>query len=66
MIRIDKEEYEHRENLSVSEAFRLALGKPKLEYLASLNGSFLLRSLWDSTLIPDGAELLFIPIASGG
>ena len=66
MITINQREYAYRENLSVSEAFRLALGKPKPEYLASLNGTFVLRSLWDVTVIPDEAELLFIPIASGG
>ena len=66
MIRINQKEYAYKENMTVSEAFRLAFGKPKTEYLGSLNGSFLLRSLWDVTVIPDEAEVLFIPIASGG
>lgn len=66
MIKINNKEFEYVEGMTVSEAYRLACGASKLEHIASLNGTLILHSLWSETLVPDGAELDFIPIASGG
>ncbi|MBQ9815209.1 MAG: MoaD/ThiS family protein [Lachnospiraceae bacterium] len=66
MIKIDGKEFEYVEGLTVSGAYRLACGDSKLEHIASLNGTLVLRSLWDETVIPDGSDMVFIPIASGG
>lgn len=66
MITINGKEYEYIEGLTVSEAFNIAFLDKKLEHIASLNGTLVLRSRWSETPVPDGAEMDFIPLASGG
>ena len=66
MIKINNREVEYEEGMTVGRAYRNTCGKSKHECFASLDGELILRSLWDSTVIPDGAELVFIPIVSGG
>ena len=66
MITINGKEFEYVEGMTVGEAYRLACGASKLEHIASMNGTLILHSLIDSTPVTDGAELVFIPSASGG
>ena len=66
MITINEQAYEYPEILTVSEVFRKACLNPRFEYLASLDETFILRSKWDATPVPDGSSLVFIPISSGG
>lgn len=66
MITINDKQYDFQEGLTVSGALRLAFGRPRNEYIVSVNGEMLLRSLWDETCLEDGAELVFTEIASGG
>lgn len=66
MIIVNEKEYEADQFHTVEEVFRKVFGTPRHPYLASLNGTFILRTKWDDTSVTDGDVLVFIPISSGG
>ena len=65
MITVGKEQIEWHEGMTISYVLRAIAGGHKYA-VVKLNGKSVSKPYFDTTLVPDDAEIIPIPMISGG